>query len=118
MRHKSDYLREAAAAVAIAQGMFPLINPRGIGPYDHPYEPNQHSFNTDTGLIQVGTAIEFLLEVGLEPQTSSYAAKHAAERWGKANDMSPYVSNGAMIAAALYLGLEFDGDFEGAVYLG
>jgi hypothetical protein len=36
---------------------------------------------------------------------SSYGLKHHAEDWGRANGMAPYVSNGALIAAAVALGL-------------
>jgi hypothetical protein len=36
---------------------------------------------------------------------SSYGLKHHAEDWGRANGMCPYVSNGALIAAAAALGL-------------
>lgn len=37
---------------------------------------------------------------------SSYGLKHAAERWGRDNGMSPYVSNGAFIKAAILAGYE------------
>jgi hypothetical protein len=35
----------------------------------------------------------------------SYTLKHCAERWGRAHGMAPYVTNGALIAAAAALGL-------------
>jgi len=35
----------------------------------------------------------------------SYGLKHDAERWGRSHGMAPYVSNGALIAAAVALGL-------------
>ena len=34
----------------------------------------------------------------------SYGLKHDAERWGRSQGMAPYVSNGALIAAAVALG--------------
>lgn len=41
---------------------------------------------------------------------SSYGLKHAAERWGRDNGMSPYVSNGAFIKAAILAGYEVKQD--------
>lgn len=40
-----------------------------------------------------------------EPRWSSYFLKHHAENWGRANDLEPYIGNGEMIAACVYLGL-------------
>jgi hypothetical protein len=37
---------------------------------------------------------------------TSYGLKHEAERWGRSNGMSPYVSNGAFIKAAILAGYE------------
>lgn len=37
---------------------------------------------------------------------SSYGLKHKAERWGKANGLESYVSNGAMIKALVLDGFE------------
>jgi hypothetical protein len=34
----------------------------------------------------------------------SYGLKHLAEDWGRAAGLEPYVANGELIAAALYLG--------------
>lgn len=109
---------EAEKAVEFAVELFPLIDPRGIAPYHEPYEPNQHSFDTETGLQQVATAIEFLLQNGIAPASDSYGLKHDAERWGRDNGFVPYVSNGALIVAAIYLGFELDGDFDGNVFIG
>jgi hypothetical protein len=39
---------------------------------------------------------------------SSYLLKHEAERWGGRTGMCRYVSNGALIAAALFLGLSVE----------
>ena len=55
---------------------------------------------------QIATAIAFLRHCTRTtlPRRGSYGLKHAAETWGEANGMSSYVSNGALIAAAVYLG--------------
>jgi len=111
-------LREAANAVALVRLTFPLIEPRGIGPYVDPYRRDQHSFDDDDGLEQVATAIEYLLTFGLDGPTDSYEVKHLAEYWSRRNGMAPYVSNGAMIVASCYLGFEIDGDLSGSVLLG
>jgi hypothetical protein len=111
-------LREATNAVALASLSFPLIEPRGIGPYVDPYQRDQHSLDDDYGLEQVATAIEYLLTFGLDGPTDSYEVKHLAEYWGRRNGMAPYVSNGAMIVASCYLGFAIDGDLSGNVRLG
>ena len=111
-------LREATNAVALARLTFPLIEPRGIGPYVDPYQRDQHSLDDDYGLEQVATAIEYLLTFGLDGPMDSYEVKHLAEYWGRRNAMAPYVSNGAMIVASCYLGFEIDGDLSGNVRLG
>lgn len=55
---------------------------------------------------QVETAKAFLLACGRsnKPTVGSYALKHEAEKWGRTARGCPYISNGAMIAAALTLG--------------
>jgi hypothetical protein len=59
---------------------------------------------------QLATAIEFLrhFRPTKKGTYSSYFLKHEAERWGGRNGMCTYVSNGALIAAALHLGLVID----------
>ena len=56
---------------------------------------------------QVATAMAFLqrLKPTQRGYISSYALKHAAENWGRDVGMCAYVSNGALILAALLLGL-------------
>lgn len=55
---------------------------------------------------QVATAIAFLsmFEPTKTGRISSYCLKHAAERYGGRRGLCSYVSNGALIAAALQLG--------------
>jgi hypothetical protein len=59
------------------------------------------------GVDQVATALAFLrlCERTKTPRQGSYGLKHVAERWGEATDRAPYVSNGALIVAALALDL-------------
>jgi hypothetical protein len=56
---------------------------------------------------QVATAIAFLsmCEPTKTGRISSYSLKHAAERWGARNSLCSYITNGALITAALRLGL-------------
>lgn len=59
---------------------------------------------------QIATAAAFLqlltpTRTATFRSPSSYGLKHDAERWGRVNGMEPYVSNGALIAAAVALGL-------------
>lgn len=54
---------------------------------------------------EVATSISWLrLVQGTKvPRTNSYWLKKRAQEWGKANGLAPYISNGALIAAAMYL---------------
>jgi hypothetical protein len=56
---------------------------------------------------QVATAIEFLsmLAPTKTGRVDSYRLKHVAEDWGRHHELSRYVSNGALIVAALALDL-------------
>jgi hypothetical protein len=67
-------------------------------------------FLTDGGVRQFIAARAFLNVPNLARKTmnssrSSYGLKHDVERWTRASDCNQYVSNGALIAAALALGL-------------
>jgi hypothetical protein len=59
---------------------------------------------------QVMTAIGFLsmLAPTKTGRIDSYRLKHLAEAWGKHHEMSGYVSNGALITAALALDLSVE----------
>ena len=118
MRVLHEGLREAVAAVEFARRRFTGLDPRGPGPHDSCYAANQHSFDNEYGLAQIETAIAFLSDSGLPGSTSSYAAKHQVEQWGRLNGMAPYVSNGATIVAACYLGMKICFDRSGNVLLG
>jgi hypothetical protein len=56
--------------------------------------------------LEVATAVAFLRKCKKSryPRLGSYRLKHLAEEWGAANGLSSYVCNGALIAAAVYLG--------------
>jgi hypothetical protein len=59
---------------------------------------------------EIGTAIAYLslLKPTTKPTEGSYGLKHSAEWWGGLNRHSPYVSNGALIAAAILCGLRVE----------
>ena len=56
---------------------------------------------------QVTTAMECLsqLDATKTGRVDSYRLKHVAEDWGRHHELARYVSNGALIVAALALGL-------------
>src|SRR5204863_6848975 len=56
---------------------------------------------------EVATAMAFLqmFRPTQRAYVSSYSLKHAAENWGRTVGLRAYVSNGALILAALMLGL-------------
>lgn len=118
MRVTRDVLREAAKAVALARAKYDLVDPRGLGPHDQPYEPDQHSFDSDSGREQVATGIAALRALPLSERADAYAVKHRAEQWGRRNGMAPYVSTGAIIVAALGIGIGVHRDNDGDVSLG
>lgn len=93
-------LEEAVRAIEVARAKEPRLRNGGFS--DTPDKP-EHEMRS----AEVATAIAFLCRCRPTKTTSlsSYGLKHAAERWGEANGAEPYVSNGALIAAALYLGL-------------
>lgn len=91
---------DVVAAIAAALRAHP-IDPRGLGPFPQPDEPDQHSFDHPFGISQVATAMEWLREGNLRKHkgVGSYGLKHKAERWGREQGLSYYVSNGAMLIA-------------------
>lgn len=104
-------IAEAKIAIAAAKNECPYLTTEGIGayqPFGHlifsgpEFERNRNNFRPE----EVATAIAFLKRCRLTKaaRRDSYGLKHKAERWGKANGMTPYVSNGELIAAAIYLG--------------
>ena len=56
---------------------------------------------------EVETALAYLsrLDRTKHPNLNSYSLKHLAEKWGKRHGMQSYISNGALIEAAVRLGI-------------
>jgi len=104
---------EAQRAVLLALKKFPTITLNGFPYYGFDnsafdakkkeHESRAQLFS-DYSLAEVSTAIQWIDAVKIikEPRYNSYAAKHRAERWGRENNRSSYVPNGAMIVAAVY----------------
>jgi hypothetical protein len=97
---------EALRAINVARSRYPRLGANGF-----PVPPNWgYEIKRRTDLIevdQVVTALTFL-RLGVRTKRTiqcSYALKHQAEDWGALNGLSSYVSNGALICAAIYLGL-------------
>ena len=92
------YHAEVREAIARARAVFPRLGPNGLDA-----EPFEDFEGSDR---HIATAIAFLRHITPTKTVtvSSYRLKHCAEEWGEVWGMSPYVSNGAVIAAAVYLG--------------
>lgn len=58
----------------------------------------------EVGLDEITTACEYILSHDIPDWWGSYTLKHVAERWGRENGYSVYVSNGAVIVAAILCG--------------
>ena len=91
---------DSIAAITAALQVHP-IDPRGLGPFAESYESDQHSFDHPFGISQVATAMAWLGDGNLRKHkdVGSYGLKHHAERWGREQGLSIYVSNGAMLIA-------------------
>jgi hypothetical protein len=103
----AEQLAEAHEAIAVARKRYPTLVPNGfaqprhiLGYDDRPGDKHDPR--------EVATAIAYLGRCARTRSANynSYGLKHGAEDWGDRNDMSPYVSNGALIVAAVYLGLK------------
>jgi hypothetical protein len=93
--------RTAQEMIDAARRRFPRLSADGImlarhGAIVQPIVPEQ-----------VEAALEFLsrLEATRTPRVSSYQLKHCCEDFGPRDGFSKYCSNGALITAALSLGL-------------
>ena len=56
------------------------------------------------GLLEINTAAEYILSHDIPDWWTSYTLKHQAEHWGRRNGYCGYVSNGAVIVAAILCG--------------
>jgi hypothetical protein len=98
-----EYTSDAGVSSATSEPSryrFPRFGANGL----HPGQRNEPSpIRPD----QVATAMAFLqmLRPTQRAYVSSYSLKHAAENWGCKVGLCSYVSNGALILAALMLGL-------------
>jgi hypothetical protein len=104
-------INRAMEAIRIAHVRLPGIThegmPGGVRLSNQPEDPiglDQRS------LEEVATAVAYLerLQRSLKRSRTcgSYSLKHRAEEWGEANGMSNYVSNGALLVAAVFLGFK------------
>jgi hypothetical protein len=103
-----EQLAEAEVAIEKAREQHPNLGWRGLYPFAVNRVGLRH-LNKATDMpdaAQVATAIGFLRSCSpaVSRGQNSYALKHQAEDWGFRNGMEHYVSNGALIAAAIYLG--------------
>jgi hypothetical protein len=108
---------KAQRAIDDARRKFPMICANGIFPFrivghtdrlswakrGHFAPVISHEINAD----EVVTAMEFLsqLDGTKTGRVDSYRLKHVAEDWGKRHDLAGYISNGALIVAALAIEL-------------
>jgi hypothetical protein len=92
---------EATRAIEAAKAAMPELTTWGVGIKD-----DRREFSGPG----VATAIAFLRQCTKtnDPRFSSYGLKHAAERWGKQHGLESYVTNGELIAAAIYLGFKIE----------
>lgn len=98
----NTYLLEAALVIEGAASAHPDLDHHGwFRDEKQPFEP------TESSLTQVATALAYLDQCVIvkTPKEYSYRLKHCAENWGRKHGMSPYVSNGAFILAALHRGV-------------
>lgn len=96
-----DQLAEARQAIGVALNRYPTLTAYGVTSG----EPLVLTLDDDEAYVQVATAIAYLrgCTPAKKPTLNSYWLKHRAEDWGKAQGFSSYVSNGAFIAAAVFL---------------
>ncbi|MEX0807728.1 MAG: YozE family protein [Dongiaceae bacterium] len=112
-------LTEAKAAVLAGLHHEPRLTTAGFPYRDHssrnPFEIAKDEYErraalfSNGGLAQIETAIAWIdtVKIVKDLKTGSYAAKHRAEDWGRENGLVSYVSNGALVAAAIYRQVPF-----------
>jgi hypothetical protein len=115
------HLEEAIRAIEFAKAAETRLTFEGIGTHERPAQPDERwpivyagaAFERQRNAFdanEVATAIAFLRRFKptktVRSGVRSYALKHSAEIWGRRNGMAGYVSQGELIAAALYLGFK------------
>ena len=101
-----EFVRRAFAS---ARAQYPNLDQGGTGSFRQP--PNQHSLDAPGGEFQIYTALAFLDEDGicvLESPPDAAELRTEAARWGKENDLAPYITPGAMSVALHRCGVELD----------
>jgi hypothetical protein len=93
------FLLDGAQALALAKERFPDLSGDGIRVY-----PGSTSQEIHTDQVETAMAFLKLLRPTKHPTIDSGSLKHDCENWGSINGMSPYVSRGALTAAAIVLG--------------
>lgn len=120
-RQRPESLARARVLVETALAREPRLTYQGIGagfergrPVDivgKRFAEERAKLLSDEGLAQVETCARWLEQQrttkSLNRSGGSYSYKHRAERWGAGNQGMSYVSNGALIAAAIGLGLRY-----------
>jgi hypothetical protein len=100
---RNNGMGEAELAIAEVKAAVPQLGTFGM------LDRNKRGLAAE----QVATAMAFLRQCQKQktPNRSSYQLKHVTEHWGRCNGMEPYVTNGALIVAAIFLGfaVEWDG---------
>lgn len=100
------------AVLQRAEARFPGINQNGLSlpnGYYHPGRSPNTPFQLPENAEEILTAIDFLKlltptkTATLSQSTGSYGLKHMAENWGHDHGRSPYISNGELIVAAIWL---------------
>jgi hypothetical protein len=99
-RTKSTKASTAAQAIVIARKRFPDLSGDGIRPFPSAAPQEIHECQVETAMVFLK-----LLRPTRRPTIDSGALKHDAENWGSVNGLCPYVSRGALTAAAIGLGL-------------
>jgi hypothetical protein len=91
---------EVAAALKKALAAYPNLTPNGFDETNRPFA-GDYPFSC----IEVATALAFLKQCQPAQRATytSYELKHMAEDWGQANGLAGFVSNGALIVAAVAL---------------
>jgi hypothetical protein len=91
---------DRAIAEAVADGE---VGDNGVG--DATHEHFNRAEVATVLLFLAGGPVQALQHVPRKLHESSYTWKHRAEHWGRVLGFSPYVSNGAFIVAADWVGI-------------
>ena len=87
-------------AIALAKRRFPRLCPNGLHPY-----PGTSPRLIDPAQVEAAIAFLSMLTPTRTARIGSGILKHDAERWAARYGLGSYVSRGAILAAAVALGL-------------